>query len=548
MTALVVRKKSKFSGRERERERFRAILNEVAEGRGRVVLVEGEAGIGKTRFVEEVSKLPEADQFYQLSTRCVYFEAIDPYLPFKELYFRYREIVKGMEGEGATAYPETAESEEEAPEPVPLSLLPLMLEEGGESAELEEPTPERRVEFVFDLEKRGPVLIFIDDVHWIDRASLNLIKYLSTRIEEKRILLIAAYRPEDLYLDREKTKALMETLKSLGRERITEKIVLGHLDKRSVEEILKDQLEVNKLPEGLLEEIYKNSGGNPFFVEEILFSLISQGILFPGVVDKDVMEKIKRAEIPSTLSDLIARRYDSLTDDARRLVRTAAVIGLEAGIDLLQRVVELEGERLLDALEELQITHFLEEGKGDEGVYYRFKNSIIQEFIYQNLSLSRRRYLHNKIAGVMEELYRNRPTFYNTIAIHYFNGENFPMAARYYTMAANAILKKNPADAVDYYEKALAIYRDMKEEKPEEYLNTLMNIITILIEMGDIGGVERYLTEIETFLGKRKSEFRQYWLKTRHRLGELLILKGELNDAKKVLGGAIERENDFQVP
>lgn len=542
------RKKTKFAGREREINMVARVLEEVGEGRGRLLLIEGEAGIGKTRFVEEVLKLPRAEGFYKLTTRCVYFEEIDPYLPFKEIYLQYREILESWEGAtGEEFFAPPAGAGGEAGEPAPLSLLPLMVEEDTAKEVKEETTPESRVKFLFDLERRGPVLLFVDDVHWIDRASLNLMKYLSTRVGNKRILIMATYRPEDLLMEREKTYHILETLKALGKERTTTRLVLERLNRGAVEEMIRDQLEVSELPHGLLDEIYRYSGGNPFFVEELLFSLINNGILYPGVVDDSAVARIREVEIPLTLSDLIARRYESLSDDARRVVRSAAVAGLEIELPLLQRVVEISGERLLDALEELQLTRFMEEDKREGEILYRFTNSIIQEYIYRNLSLSRRRYLHNRIGMAMEELYKNRPRYYNTIAMHFYNAENYSLAGKYYMMTADIIVKSNPLEAADYYEKALQIYRERGLGETYQYMRILMNLIDLYLEMGEAKRAEKAIAEAGRFIGS-DSLGRDFSLRLNHRLGELYLLKNDLKKARGVMERLLQNREILSYP
>jgi predicted ATPase len=492
------RTKTKYIGREEELALLSDLLDKVKKGRGSLVLVEGEAGIGKTRLIDQMRALANFDEFTFLIGRCLYFKDTDIYLPFKEMYSQYRQIMKGVGEDQLSPFSDQMEpsgprSEIRTPTDddfVPMSLIPAEIdieEEAGEDEMVVEGLLEfdKLSQFIFELEEKGPLCLFIDDLHWADPPSIKLLQFLAHKIIDHKIMIIATFRPEDLFWGEDTSHPLAEPLKRLSRDKLFVQIKLERFDKEETDVLIKNILGIGRVPHTFSDLVFKRTNGNPFFIEEIIYSLLERGVFDPS--EPDWADKIdpETISLPTTLKDVILRRIHWLKGNSMSVIRLASVSGPRITFDIIRDALEMKEEDILEALEELVQAKFLKEMEEDES--YEFENPVIQEVIYTELNHSRRRFLHLKMGKVLEDRYSNNPTVWGSIGIHYHKGKNFEKALLFLTKSSSYYQQISPQKALEYLHMVL----DCIEKLPQsdsiksQHMEVLLEISDLCLQVGD---------------------------------------------------------------
>ncbi|MGA1820906.1 MAG: tetratricopeptide repeat protein [Thermoplasmatota archaeon] len=494
------RKKTGYVGRKEELSRLAKILDEVKIGKGALVMVEGEAGIGKTRFTSEMRGIPQFEDFKFLWGRCLYFKDTDIYLPFKEMFNQYKEHISQMEGDMSSPFPigDVLSPEDEMGNDyiseesfVPMSLIPAEVGLGEDEDEEEGMLVEgllrfdKLSQFIFNLSQQGPLCLLIDDLHWADPPSLQLLQYLSQKIKDQPILIVCTYRPEDLFWGGDNSHPLAEALKRLNRDRLYYPVKLKRLSRDEVEAMVRDILSVGDVPSKFLELVYNRTMGNPFFVEEVIYSLMERGIIDTSSPDWFTDLDPKKISLPTTLKDVILRRVHWLKPVSIKVIRFASVTGESFNYDIIKEALDLSDEAVIEALEELTHAKFINESEEEE--HYEFENPVIQEVIYSELNHSRRRFLHSKLAKVLEKRFTDTPVEWGNIAIHYYKGKEYENALKYLTRASSYYQHISPHRALEYLHMVL----DCIERLPQsdsvktQHMHVLHEISNLCMLIGD---------------------------------------------------------------
>ena len=259
-----------------------------------------------------------------------------------------------------------------------------------------------------------PMMIYIEDFHWVDTSSLELVKTLFRLVEEYRILFIIVFRPGYTDTGERVTTFIQENYPSHWT-----KIELEPLKESDSEQLLSNLLQIKSFPHQLREQILQRAGGNPFFIEEVVRSLINEGAVVPEKGEYRVTEKIKNIVIPQSIHALIMARIDRLDEDTRNLVRIASVIGRNFFYRILAEVaghIE-EIDRRLVHLKDIQL---IRERKRMEEVEYLFKHALTQEAAYESILIQRRKEIHQRVAQSIEKVFNERlHEFYGMLAYHY---------------------------------------------------------------------------------------------------------------------------------
>jgi len=491
------RRRTKYVGRKEEFSTMESILSEVKAGKGKLVMIEGEAGIGKTRFTEELRKLDAFRGYIYLKGRCLYFKDTDVYLPFKEMFNQYWEMRSKAKGEELRSPfidengdgPDGIEGYLKEEEFLPMSLIPADADIEGFKEEM--PLEglmryDKLSQFIFNLASEGSVCLLIDDLHWADPPSLQLLYYLSQKIIDQRILIICTYRPEDLFWGGDNSHPLSESIKRFNRDHLYVPLKLNRLGKVETDEIIRSVMGVNDVPSSFSELMYARTLGNPFFVEEVLYSLIERGVIATGSVESIKNIDVNSISLPSNLKDVIQRRVHWLKPISIKVIRFASVSGESFNFDIIREALELKDEDIIEALEELIQAKFIIEAKEEER--YEFENPVILEVIYSELNQSRRRFLHTKMAKVLEDRSASDPDQWATIAMHFYKGKDFEKALNYLTKAASYYQNIAPQRALEY----LHLVLDCTERLPQSdaikshNMAVLMEISNLCLQVGDI--------------------------------------------------------------
>ena len=404
-----------FVGRVRELRQLDAALGEAVDGRGRLCLIAGEPGIGKTRLAECVAARGGERGATVIWGRCWEGEGAPAFWPWVQVLrtlLRQTDVATLARWLGASG-PYVAQVVPEVRDVLP--DLPATPPLDSEQARF------RLYDAVSTLLKNAtaaaPLVLALDDLHWADKSSLLLLQFLVREIADARVLLLGTYRDVEVM----RGHPLGDVLPQLRRERTVERFLLRGLPDAEVHALLV-ALNGADVPEDFTRTLSRETAGNPFFIKEILRHLLDEGLArregdrWVGTVDPGELR------LPESVREVIGRRLARLGDECTKLLTLAAVIGQEFGIDVLQRLSALDEERLLDVLEEAVAAHVIDEAPRAIA-RYRFSHTLIRETLYGELRNLERVRLHRRVADVLEGLYaRNVEGNLAELAHHFLEG------------------------------------------------------------------------------------------------------------------------------
>ncbi len=385
-----------FVGREHEMDELRAGLEDALSGRGRLLMLVGEPGIGKTRTAEELMTYAQLRKAQVLWGRCYEGEGAPAYWPWVQAIRSYvhDRDPKALLSEMGSGAADIGQIVSEVRERLPGLPPPPTLEPEQARFRLFDGI----TTFLKNASKSEALVLVLDDLHWADKPSLLLLQFLARELRGARLLVIGTYR--DIELGRQ--HPLAQALGELGREQLTQRIVLRGLSEHDVGRFI-EITAGRKPPETLVAAVYKETEGNPFFVNEVVRLLVSDGrLVHPETV------KSWSVDIPQGVREVISRRLDRLSDECNRVLTTASVIGREFSLELLERVSELSSDRLIDVLEEAMAARVIAEVPRAVGRYI-FAHALIRETLYGELTTTRRVRSHRQIGEALEQLYGANP-------------------------------------------------------------------------------------------------------------------------------------------
>src|SRR5215467_6606631 len=430
-------------GRKTEIEIFNKLVEQTGSGRGQILAMVGEPGMGKSRLVHEFTRHQLPPGWLVLEGTSVSYGKATPYFPLIEMLRHYFQIAdgEGIEGIQDRVVMHILELNPLLKDVIPpiLSLL------GALGAEVHPPAPlmqfkevvdaaerylgmdpQQRRRYTFDALKRvliresqrRPLLIVFEDLHWIDSETQTFLDSFVESLPMARIVLLVDYRPEYSH--------------SWGDKSYYTQIRVDPLQSANAEELLQHLLGSNKDLAPLKELLMHRTEGNPFFAEESVRSLAETGIL---IGDKGAYRpglKIDSIRIPSTVQNVVADRIDRLPIEEKHLLQTAAVIGVIVPLRLLSAVTELTDGDLQTYLTHLQNAEFLYESNLFPELEYTFKHALTNEVAYGALIHERKVLLHAKIVTALENIVGGSlQEHIETISQHAFRGELWEKALTY---------------------------------------------------------------------------------------------------------------------
>jgi class 3 adenylate cyclase/tetratricopeptide (TPR) repeat protein len=386
-----------FVGRERELGELRARLADAIDGRGGVVLVGGEPGVGKTTLVRQLIKEAEQQGAVALFGRCYESDGTVPYSPFVETTEQALRLVPTdwvREDLGEDA----AEVARMVPE------LRRRFPDIGEPLDLP-PEQQRRyffnaiTDFIARAAERLPLVLVVDDAHWADEPTLLLIEHVAERLPHMRVLAIGTYRDMELDVSR----PLAATLERLLRSRLAQRVGLKRFDRDGVTAILQAHAGATVTDE-LVDAIYEETEGNPFFVDEVFRHLDEEGKLFDERGHLRSAAEIGALEVPESVRLVVGRRVERLGPDAQRVLAAAAVVGRGFEFELLERIAGLDVGVLLDVVDEAERARVIVPEDRGSRVFYTFGHELIRQTLLAGLSSPRRQRIHLAVADALEDL------------------------------------------------------------------------------------------------------------------------------------------------
>jgi predicted ATPase len=479
--------RTRFVGRDAELRELRSTLELAASGHGQVVLVEGEPGIGKTRLLQEAQVYARLRGFTVMLGRCYEQETGVPYLPWIELL---QGRFKGIER--AELLDDLGEVGSEF-----VKLIPEVrraLPEVQPSPPLE-PVQERLrlfasvAEYMAKLSRRTPLVLVLEDLHWADAASLNLLQHLARVLHGERVVILGSYR--DVEVDRK--HPLSNTLREMNRDRLFTDISLRRLQRDAVGSMVRAVFEMAQVSDEFLDPLYWETEGNPFFVEEVLKSLVEEGAIYRED-GQWRWKEISEISVPKSVKEVIGRRLEHVSESCQRVLSMAAIIGRRFRFEVLQAIGELPEEALLDALEEAMRTQLVREESAAGEVEYDFAHALLREVLYERLSLRRRMTLHQKVGETFERLYAGRLDSVVEELAHHFtrapHGVGLQKAVQYSLDAGRKAMSLFAhEEAVRYYQNALELLGEIGDER--RIAETDLALAEALQYLGDTAGLTR---------------------------------------------------------
>jgi predicted ATPase len=450
---LAVLNRGEFVGRRLERDELRKLIDTAKSGRGSIVTISGTSGVGKTRLVAEVAD-EVVGSMQILLGRCYEREAIAPYTPFVEVLETALEHALSLEDFRTMLGANGAELVRMMPQ---LRRLFPDLESPLEGT----PDQQRRnlvknfCQFIERLTQHRPVMLILDDLQWADEPSLDLLDNLAGRVRQLRLVIISTYRDQQNDI----SARFAQTLETLRRGHFIDQLRLRGLNSSEVAELLR-RIIGRQLSASLIQEIYRETEGNPFFVEEVLKYLIEEKNLVDaeGNVRDDV--SIGAAEVPHNVRLTIERMLQRLNARTRHILELAAVVGPRFGFEMLMSLQLFGAEDLLDATKEGEDAGILISDPGAYESELGFSHELIRQTLLAGLSLPRRQRWHFRVAQSIEQTYAASLEDHAAEIAHHLTvagpAGDAAKAVHYLCIAGKRALRAGDyADAIRQFEKAL---------------------------------------------------------------------------------------------
>ena len=477
LQAAAARGLTRFVGRTAEFETLCQALERAGAGRGQVVALVGEPGVGKSRLFWEFTHSRRTVDWLILESGSVSYGKATPYLPLIDLLKAYFKITDRNDQreirEKVTGKLLTLDRALETTLPAFLTLLDVAVDD----EQWKNFDPPQRRQRTLDAVKRlllresqvQPLLVVIEDLHWIDSETQALLDSLIESLPTARLLLLVNYRPEYQH--------------GWGSKTYYTQLRIDPLPPESAEELLQALLGNDSSLAPLKQLLISRTEGNPFFLEESIRTLVETKFLVGERGSYRLEKTLESTQVPATVQAVLAARIDRLPADEKRLLQSAAVIGKDVRLGLLQAIADQSEEEINRGLIRLQAAEFLYEASLFPEVEYTFKHALTHEVAYGGLLQERRRILHIRIVEGIERLYPDRLSEHiELLAHHASRGELWEKAVEYLHQAGKkAAARSANQEAVAYFRQALDALRHLLETS-----ETIEKAINIRVDLGPV--------------------------------------------------------------
>ena len=463
---------STLVGRDAEFVALKGSLNRLLDGQGGIVCIIGEAGIGKSRLMAEIRNYIMNTQTISslqwLEGRTLSYGQKISYWPFQEIIWHYAGITEDdseteawqkLEGRISSLFAE------ETSEILPYLASFIGMDVKGKYAEglkyLDGKSMGSQIyltsrRFFERLAQVKPLVLVFEDLHWMDESSMLLIEHLLPLVIRVPLLICGVSRADP--------KIPIERIREIATkeyERRYTELRLSPLSQSDSLQMLRNLMEIDNLSSAIREKIVHKVDGNPFFLEEIMRSLIDTGaVVHDSATGRwKTTERVEAFTIPDTIQGVIMARVDRLGEEIKQVLRTAAVIGRSFLYRILKTVAE-EVREVDQDLDQLQTVELIRVKQKIPELEYIFKHALVQEATYGSILLQRRRELHSKVGQAIEALFPDRlEEFYSLLAYHYARAENWEKAQDYLFKAGDQAGKiAADTEALSLYQEAIETY------------------------------------------------------------------------------------------
>ena len=484
-------------GRKVEMDRLRAAVEELRKGNGMIFSICGDAGTGKSRLVEEFKATLEHKETQWIEGHAYSYSQNIPYFPLIDLLNRVFQIEESDPSEKVREKVESGirnlVGEKEDVIPYIGSLYALIY------PEIEDVSPEfwksqlqdASLTILSALVQRTPTIFFLEDLHWADSSFAELLRRALLEVRQPAIVL-CVYRP---------VFSLFTSHQVRGMRKVYQEIGLQDFSASEVKDMVESLLMTKTIPSDLMQFIQEKVEGNPFYLEEVINSLIESESLFYDNGGWRFTRPIGKSDIPSTVQGVISARIDRLEKDTKHVLQEASVIGKAFLYQILENITELTEhiDRCLTRLEQFDLirTRSLQ-----PDLEYIFKHALTQEVVYNGLLKKERQAIHERIGLVMEQLFHDRLSeLYETLAFHFKQGQSVLKAFDYLMKSGEKSLKRYAVEeSHQYYKEAFDILAN-KPKKTREEEGLLIDLIIewayVFYYRGDFKGLSNLLSTHE---------------------------------------------------
>ncbi|MDG6220609.1 MAG: tetratricopeptide repeat protein, partial [Candidatus Thermoplasmatota archaeon] len=398
------------------------------------------------------------------------------------------------------------------------------------------------LDLILETAEGGPLMFFLDDLQWADASSLHLLHYLSRNIKSEKVAIFAAYRPEDA------THILEDSLHRMEAENLYQEVCLESISKEAVRGLASELYPGLSLSTEAVRTIYRETEGNPFYTVEVLKNLAEEGVIYK----KDgawAARELAGVYIPQSMTDVIERRLNRLKPEDLDILTGASIFGMNLEYELLCFIMDVQDDKIVDALDRLVRQGILSEGEGEDYIF-RFNQAPVQQVLYGRLSKLKCTMLHKKAALAIETLRHDSLEEYApALTRHYAKTKSYEMMAKYGEMGGDTARKANsPEEAVELYKIALeALHKLGGKTEQDEKIHLKLYDVAYL--MGDweqaktdalcllklaqgVAGV----TDEQRVRGKEN--------KAKRLLAEILVYQSQYSEAEAILNNVLEDSDE----
>jgi len=533
-----------FIGRERELELLIDGFERAKQGRGQAFSIMAEAGVGKSRVSYELRKTVENEDVTFLEGKCLSYSRGVAYHPIIDLFksnFDIRENDSDYQiKEKVIGGLKQLDVDEASTLPYLLELLSVK-DSGMDQIPLSpEGKKDQMIQTIIQIPLKGseirPLIMVIEDLHWMDKSSEDVLKYMLESISGARILLIFTYRPEFVH--------------TWGGRSYHNQVTLNRLSNRESMAMVNYLLGTEDIESDLENLILEKTEGVPFFIEEFLKSFKDLKVIERKDNRYRLIEDIQDLSIPSTIQDVIMARVDSLPEGAKELLQTGSVIEREFSYELIKGVTGLTEKELMSHFSVLRDSELLYE----RGIYpnstYIFKHALTREVVYDSILTKRKKELHEKTGKGIEALYKdNIDEHYGVLTEHYISSDNYEKGSEYCYLAERKAEKAASfPEAIAYGKKRVTCVEQLPRTEVVEkriidartslglYLNQMnyhieaKESIEPIVELALGLDYKRRISQIYTIIGAYSTLVEEDFPKAIKYLENALIIAEEIND------------------
>jgi class 3 adenylate cyclase/tetratricopeptide (TPR) repeat protein len=525
-------------GRKAEIAQLTEAVENLRQGKGRIFSICGDAGTGKSRLVEEFKATLDLEEIQWLEGHAYAYSQNIPYFPLIDLLNRVFQIEEGdppenvREKVGSGIEHLVGKKEDVVPYVGSLYSLSYPQVEDVSPEFWRSSLQEATQAILSALAQRSLTIFFLEDLHWSDPSFVELLRRTCLEIRQPAIVL-CVYRP---------TFSLFTSHQISGISKIYHEIRLQDLSLSDAQDMLESLLNTETIPSDLKRLVQNKAEGNPFYLEELVNSLIESETLIRDNGSWKITRHISESDISPSIHGLISDRLDRLEKETKHILQEASVIGRAFLYEILKKITRLE-DRIDWGLSTLERLDLIRTRSFQPDLEYMFKHPLTQEVVYNGLLKKERQEIHEQIALVMESVFRDRLSeFYETLAFHFAQGQSVIKAVDYLVKSGEKSLARySVEEAHQYFKKAFDILA-LKEDKSGEEKIILIDILN------SWAYAYYYLGDIKEFINLFKShKDLAESLNDKARLGMFytwfgvaLFMAGKAKDSYEYLSNALE--------